>query len=273
MRIAPRIHRLGNGIANSYLVEEGGEVTIIDAGVPSYWGDLPAELEAMGRRLEDLRAIVLTHGHTDHIGFAERARTERGLPVSVHELDAALARGEVPNPAKMGRTRFVPLLRFLLFAMGHGALRTKHLGEVATYGDGATLDVPGSPRVILVPGHTPGSAVSPRPIARRALHGRRDRDAGRHDRRNRADDRAVHGGPGGGPRVAAPARRDRGRLAAAGPRPAVDGRSGGGPRTGAGRGRRLMRTGPLGRTSRPASPVHVPNAKPWGQGLTAFQFS
>jgi glyoxylase-like metal-dependent hydrolase (beta-lactamase superfamily II) len=159
MRIAPRIHRIGNGLINSYLVEESGEVTIIDAGLPAYWGDLPAELEAMGRRLDDVRAIVLTHGHSDHIGFAERARRERGLPVSVHELDAPLARGEVPNPAKGGSVRLLPLIRFLLYGMAHGALRTKNLSEVATYGDGATLDVPGAPRVILVPGHTPGTAA------------------------------------------------------------------------------------------------------------------
>jgi glyoxylase-like metal-dependent hydrolase (beta-lactamase superfamily II) len=37
-------------------------------------------------------------------------------------------------------------------------MRTPDIGEVATYGDGATLDVPGSRRVILTPGHTPGSA-------------------------------------------------------------------------------------------------------------------
>ena len=159
MKIAPRIHRIGSGIVNSYLVEEAGEVTIIDAGLPSYWADLPAELAAMGRSLDDVRAVVLTHGHSDHIGFAERARRERGLPVSVHELDAALARGEVPNPAKAGPTRLVPLLRFLWFGVTHGALRTTNLTEVATYGDGATLDVPGSPRVILVPGHTPGCSA------------------------------------------------------------------------------------------------------------------
>jgi glyoxylase-like metal-dependent hydrolase (beta-lactamase superfamily II) len=29
----------------------------------------------------------------------------------------------------------------------------------STFGDGATLDLPGSPRVIAVPGHTPGSAA------------------------------------------------------------------------------------------------------------------
>jgi glyoxylase-like metal-dependent hydrolase (beta-lactamase superfamily II) len=160
MQIAPRIHRIGSGLVNSYLVEEAGEVTIIDAGLPRYWSDLPAELASMGRTLDDVRAVVLTHGHSDHIGFAERARRERDLPVSVHELDAALARGEVPNPAaKGGPTRLVPLLRFILFGVTHGALRTKNVAEVVTYGDGATLDVPGAPRVILVPGHTPGSAA------------------------------------------------------------------------------------------------------------------
>jgi glyoxylase-like metal-dependent hydrolase (beta-lactamase superfamily II) len=50
-------------------------------------------------------------------------------------------------------------LSFLWFGARHGGLRTTVVKEVATYGDGATLDVPGSPRVILVPGHTPGSAA------------------------------------------------------------------------------------------------------------------
>jgi hypothetical protein len=100
MRIRDGLHRLGNGTVNVYLLADGTDVTIIDAGVPGYWGDLPAELAAMGRTLADVRAIVLTHGHSDHIGFAERARRERRIPVSVHELDAALAHGEVPNPAR-----------------------------------------------------------------------------------------------------------------------------------------------------------------------------
>jgi len=160
MQLAPRIHRVGpDAIVNSYLVEESGEVTIIDAGAPGLWKLVPTELAAMGRSLEDVRAIVLTHGHTDHVGYAERARKERGWRVMVHEADEALAKGEVPNPAKQGTMRPGAMASFMWWALRHGLLRVPSLTEVATYGDGATLDVPGAPRVVLVPGHTPGSAA------------------------------------------------------------------------------------------------------------------
>jgi glyoxylase-like metal-dependent hydrolase (beta-lactamase superfamily II) len=161
MKIAPGIHRIGDqSIVNSYLLEDAGEVTIIDAGLPGYYRDIPRELAAMGRTVADVRALLLTHGHSDHIGFAERLRRQRQVPVSVHEADAALARGEVSNPAKgTGPTKLRPFLGFLWFSSLRGGLRTPKLQEVATFGDGTTLDVPGSPRVILTPGHTPGSAV------------------------------------------------------------------------------------------------------------------
>ena len=160
MQLGPRIHRVGpDSVVNSYLVEESGEITIIDAGAPGLWKLLPAELAAMGRSLEDVRAIVLTHGHTDHVGYAERARRERGWPVLVHEADEALAKRQVPNPARQGPTRIGPLVGFLWWGLRRGLLRVPALMEVATFGDGATLDLPGAPRVILVPGHTPGSAA------------------------------------------------------------------------------------------------------------------
>src|SRR4249919_4109645 len=161
MEVAPGIRRIGSDSRiNSYLIEEGGRVTIVDAGVSGLYADLWVELADMRQTIDDVEALVLTHGHSDHVGFAERLRTERHIPVSVHEADAALARGQVPNPSKgFGPTKVGPLVGFLWFSLLRGGLRTRHLGEVSTFGDGATLDVPGSPVVTLTPGHTPGSAV------------------------------------------------------------------------------------------------------------------
>ncbi len=168
MKIAPGIHRIGPGLINSYLLEESGEITIIDAGAPGYWNDLPAELAAMGRSMTDIRALVLTHAHIDHVGFAERLRSERRVPVSVHELDAKMARGEAkPQNQKMLGVGLAAL-RFIGFALSKGMLRATPIAEVATFGDGATLDVPGAPRVIHVPGHSEGSAALHIP-AQRAL--------------------------------------------------------------------------------------------------------
>lgn len=160
MRITEGVRRVGSGMVNVYLVEEAGEVTVIDAGMAGQYRELGAELAAMGRSVEDIRAVVLTHGHSDHIGMADRIRREHRVPAWVHEADAALARGEVPNPARgFGPVRVRPLLAFLLYGLRRGGVRRPKVAEVATFGDGATLDVPGSPRVLLVPGHTPGSAA------------------------------------------------------------------------------------------------------------------
>jgi glyoxylase-like metal-dependent hydrolase (beta-lactamase superfamily II) len=172
MEIAPGIRRLGNGLINVYLLEDSGAVTIIDTGAPGYYGhELPAELAAMGRSLADVKAVVLTHAHSDHLGFAERIRRERSVPVSIHEADAALARGEVkpqrdPNAPGLGSIR-LSILSFLIYAGRKGAMRVPMVHEVGTFGDGATLDVPGSPRAILAPGHTAGSVallVQPRDV-------------------------------------------------------------------------------------------------------------
>lgn len=51
-------------------------------------------LQELGLSLRDVEAVLLTHAHSDHTGFAERARSEAGCRVLVHERDAARARGE-----------------------------------------------------------------------------------------------------------------------------------------------------------------------------------
>ena len=70
MRLAPDLHRIGSDVVNVYLVEDAAGVTIVDAGLPGQWRELERELTQMGRSLDEVRGIVLTHGDTDHIGFA-----------------------------------------------------------------------------------------------------------------------------------------------------------------------------------------------------------
>lgn len=160
MQLAPSLHRLGPGLVNSYLVEEGGEVTIVDAALPGDWKALLAELAAMGRSIDDVRALLLTHGDTDHIGFAARLARERGIAVRVHELDASRARGELRKPnTGWGPVRFRALAGFLAYTARRGGLRIPPVTDPVPLVAGATLDLPGSPRIVHLPGHTPGSVA------------------------------------------------------------------------------------------------------------------
>jgi glyoxylase-like metal-dependent hydrolase (beta-lactamase superfamily II) len=159
MQLAPSLHRVGSDMVNSYLVEDASGVTVIDAGLPGNYRDLRMELAAMGRTIEDVRGVILTHADTDHIGYAERLRREHGIAIRVHELDAARARGEEKSNGKAGPMKIGPLLSFLWYGARHGGMRIPPVTEVVTFRDGETLDLPGEPRVIHIPGHTAGSVA------------------------------------------------------------------------------------------------------------------
>jgi glyoxylase-like metal-dependent hydrolase (beta-lactamase superfamily II) len=156
--VAPGIHRVEDAYTNWYLVDEGGRLTVVDAGVPTSWGSFTAALGELGRSPGDVQAVVLTHAHFDHIGFAERARRELGVPVWVHEDDVPLTRNPMGYAHERGRSRYLvnpgalPIMAALL---RNRAFWPSPVGEVRTYRDG-TLDVPGSPRVVPTPGHTYG---------------------------------------------------------------------------------------------------------------------
>lgn len=95
MEMANGLHRVGSDIVNSYLIVDNDGVTIIDAGLPGYWKLLLEELDAIGTSLDDVRALVLTHGDSDHIGFAARLHRETGIAAHVHEADVDRARLKV----------------------------------------------------------------------------------------------------------------------------------------------------------------------------------
>ncbi|GES21595.1 MBL fold metallo-hydrolase [Acrocarpospora pleiomorpha] len=132
-------------------------MTVVDAGLPGHWRDLLVELKAMGRSVEEVRGVILTHGDSDHVGFAERLRREHGVPVYVHPGDAERAKGgPKPKNAKQAM-RLGPLLGFVAYSLSKGGMRTTWLTEVIEVRDGEILDLPGAPKIIALPGHSPGS--------------------------------------------------------------------------------------------------------------------
>jgi glyoxylase-like metal-dependent hydrolase (beta-lactamase superfamily II) len=157
--VAPGVHRIENAKVNWYLVEGDDGLTVVDAGVPASWSSLLDALRELGRVPSNVRAIVLTHGHFDHIGFAERARSTLGIPVWVHENDAPLLRKPLQYTHERARSRYLisypqaaPIMAKLLRAR---AFWPPPVRDASRYSDG-DLPVPGTPRVVLTPGHTVG---------------------------------------------------------------------------------------------------------------------
>jgi glyoxylase-like metal-dependent hydrolase (beta-lactamase superfamily II) len=157
---APGIHRVEDAYTNWYLLEEDGRLTIVDAGVPRSWQSLQEALPRLGRRLDDVEAVVLTHAHFDHVGFAEKARATLGVPVYVHENDVPLTRHpwryDFERPRSLyfaTQVRALPIVGALVRTR---AFFPSPIRQVVRYGDGGPLPVPGSPRVVFSPGHTLG---------------------------------------------------------------------------------------------------------------------
>jgi glyoxylase-like metal-dependent hydrolase (beta-lactamase superfamily II) len=162
VQVADGVHRLTGGVCNFYLLEEGGKLVLVDAGAPRDWDLLVRTLETLGRGLDNLDAVLITHAHSDHTGFAERARTTAGAPVWIHQADAAVAKGAKPaNNDGTARSYLlrVEFYRTLVSLARRGATKLLPIQEVATFGDGETLEVPGRSRAVHAPGHTLGSAA------------------------------------------------------------------------------------------------------------------
>ncbi|MEA2272387.1 MAG: hypothetical protein QOI98_1095 [Solirubrobacteraceae bacterium] len=155
--VQPGVLRLGSWMINWYLVADDDGVTIVDCGASKYRSQLEPGLAQLGRTLEDVRAVILTHGDGDHIGFAGNLQKERELPVLIHPADAEQAR-KAGNRPREGR--FLPYLRYgatwkTIGVFARGGFPVK-VPNPETFEDGAVLDVPGKPRVIHAPGHSPG---------------------------------------------------------------------------------------------------------------------
>jgi glyoxylase-like metal-dependent hydrolase (beta-lactamase superfamily II) len=87
--VAEGVHCLTNGVANFYLIQESGKLVLVDAGAPKDWALFTRAVRTLGKVAGDLDAVLLTHAHTDHTGFAEQAPWTGGVGEAIRQAQAA----------------------------------------------------------------------------------------------------------------------------------------------------------------------------------------
>jgi glyoxylase-like metal-dependent hydrolase (beta-lactamase superfamily II) len=153
------VYRLGTRWANFYLVVEGDEGILVDAGYPRYFTQLQETSQAIGVGLERIHAVIVTHHHVDHTGTAEAVRSRGGADVFVGAEDAPIVRGERPShpPHGFWHEAWRPsMFAYLLHSARTGGARYRPVAALNTLDDDGPLDLPGRPRIIRTPGHTAG---------------------------------------------------------------------------------------------------------------------
>lgn len=130
---------------NVYLVFGTDGVCVVDTGVAGSEAAILDYVRQCGRRAEDVRMILLTHAHPDHIGAAKALQEATGCLVVAHELE----RPWIENVDRQARERPVP---------GFASLVGGPVNVALVLRDGDMVDLVGWPaEVIHTPGHSKGS--------------------------------------------------------------------------------------------------------------------
>ena len=150
---AVEVHAIKLSMANAYLLKTATPVLIDVGGVK----DMPALVEglkAQGLRPEDIKLVVLTHGHADHVGLAAAFKKMGQAKIALGEGDVPMARAG--NHGTLAPQNFTARLldRFAIDprfqAFEPDIIVTNEL-DLSPWG------VRG--KAVLMPGHTPGSLV------------------------------------------------------------------------------------------------------------------
>ncbi|MGJ9426023.1 MBL fold metallo-hydrolase [Nesterenkonia halotolerans] len=173
--VAPGVHRVSEANVNCYVIEDQEGITLVDAGLPRMWEGVMEILKTRRRMPHEVQALVLTHAHFDHMGFALRAQQSLGIPVIVHHQDAWLAAHPYRYATERNRLlypfthpRSLPLLGKMAVS---GALNVKGVHGMQLMPDGVMLEIPGNPVPVHTPGHTDGHCILHLPDRRAVFTG------------------------------------------------------------------------------------------------------
>jgi glyoxylase-like metal-dependent hydrolase (beta-lactamase superfamily II) len=148
---------------NWILVRDGADVTLIDSGYPGDTPAVEASIRAIGRRPEDVRAILLTHAHVDHVGGLNHFHERYGTPVFMDPVEVAHARRdylEQAGPMDIVKNIWRPgVAAWSMRIMRVGAANKVVVPQAQPFPNDSALDLPGRPVPIATHGHTSGHSA------------------------------------------------------------------------------------------------------------------
>ena len=98
-QIAPGVYSLEQskgGHVHAFLLDDGEDLTLIDTLFDTDAGRVLDRISAIGKNVEDLKHIVLTHAHRSHLGGLATLKQLSGATVHAHEWEADIIAGERP---------------------------------------------------------------------------------------------------------------------------------------------------------------------------------
>jgi glyoxylase-like metal-dependent hydrolase (beta-lactamase superfamily II) len=155
--IVPGFYQVGLGMVNAFLLQDKGELTLIDTGIASSAPKILACASQLGKEPKDIKRILVTHLHADHTGSLAELKRQTGGKVYMHQADATLVRqGLAGRPAKPAPG----LLKSIVVPL---AMRRPQKVEPAEtdieLADGQDLGIAGGVCAVTAPGHAAGQVV------------------------------------------------------------------------------------------------------------------